>query len=87
SVGLCLACLAMELSPEKLRWGKFAGGRLPWGVRRWVSGYAEATKDITDYILGFYNNVRLHSTLGYLPPSIYERKQADKQLIVVSENT
>lgn len=58
--------------------------------RVWQKDYAnhsEATKDITDYIVGFYNSIRLHSTLGYLPPSIYERKQADKQLIVVSENT
>ena len=58
--------------------------------RVWQKDYAnhaEATKDITDYIVGFYNNLRLHSTLGYLPPSTYERKQADKQLIVVSENT
>lgn len=58
--------------------------------RVWQKDYAnhsEATKDITDYIVGFYNSIRLHSTLGYLPPSFYERKQADKQLIVVSENT
>ncbi len=58
--------------------------------RVWKKDYAnhaEATKDVADYIVGFYNNVRLHSTLGYLPPSAYERKQAEKQLIEVSENT
>ena len=58
--------------------------------RVWQKDYAnhaEAIKDITDYIVVFYNNVRLHSTLGYLPPSAYERKLADKQPIEVSENT
>ena len=58
--------------------------------RVWQKDYAnhaEAVADIADYIVGFYNNVRLHSTLGYLPPSAYERKQAEKQLIELSENT
>ncbi len=36
----------------------------------------EARRDVADYIVGFYNNVRLHSTLGYLPPTTYERKMA-----------
>ena len=40
------------------------------------ANHAEACRDITDYIVGFYNNVRLHSTLGYLPPTAYERKTA-----------
>ena len=30
---------------------------------------------ITEYI-GFYNNIRLHSSIGYLPPSEYERIMA-----------
>ena len=58
--------------------------------RVWQKDYAnhaEAATDIADYIVSFYNNVRLHSTLGYLPPSAYERKQAEKQLIELSENT
>ena len=58
--------------------------------RVWQKDYAnhaEVIKDVTDYIIVFYNNVRLHSTLGYLPPSAYERKPADKQPIEVSENT
>lgn len=56
--------------------------------RVWQRDYAnhgEAARDITDYIVGFYNNVRLHSKLGYLPPTAYERKMADKQPIGVSE--
>lgn len=32
---------------------------------------------IADSIVGFYNNLRLHSRLGYLPPTIRERKQAE----------
>ena len=58
--------------------------------RAWQRNYAnqaEAIRDITDYIVGFYNNVRLHSKLGYLPPTAYERKMADKQPIDVSEIT
>ena len=58
--------------------------------RVWQKDYAnhaEACRDITDYIVGFYNNVRLHSTLGYVPPSEYELKQAAKLPIVVSEIT
>lgn len=58
--------------------------------RVWQKDYAnhgEASRDVTDYIVGFYNNVRLHSTLGYLPPTAYERKTAAKPPISVSEIT
>jgi transposase InsO family protein len=58
--------------------------------RVWQRDYAnpaEAVRDITDYIVGFYNNVRLHSKLGYLPPTVYERAMAEKQPIDVSEIT
>ena len=40
--------------------------------------------DIADHIIGFYNNVRLNSSLSYPPPTAYERKHA-KQLIAMSE--
>jgi putative transposase len=33
---------------------------------------AEASRDIFAYIAGFYNRVRLHSTLGYLSPEQFE---------------
>lgn len=33
---------------------------------------AEASRDIFAYIAGFYNRVRLHSTLGYLSPEEFE---------------
>ncbi|UYS81431.1 IS3 family transposase [Pseudomonas syringae] len=47
--------------------------------RTWRKDYAnhgEAIKDITDYIVRFYNERRLHSTLGYMPPNQYERQAA-----------
>jgi putative transposase len=58
--------------------------------RVWLRDYAnqpEAVTDITEYIVVFYNNQRLHSKLGNLPPTAYEQKMADKQPIFVSENT
>ena len=58
--------------------------------RVWQRDYAnqlEAVKDVTEYIMGFYNCVRLHSTLGNLPPMIYEMEMAAKELTEVSENT
>jgi transposase InsO family protein len=51
------------------------------------ANHAEAMRDVADYIVGFYNNARLHSTLGYLPPNVYELKSAAKQPINVSEIT
>lgn len=44
--------------------------------QRDYANHAEAIADIADYIVGFYNNVRLHSRLGYLPPNLYERHAA-----------
>ncbi|MFA9273904.1 MAG: hypothetical protein ACEQSE_05690 [Candidatus Aquirickettsiella gammari] len=38
-------------------------------------------------MVAFYNNVRLHSTLGNLPPNLYEQQMAEKKLILVSEIT
>ncbi len=58
--------------------------------RVWQRDYAnqlEASKDITDYIVGFYNCLCLHSTLGNVPPMIYEKQLAAKKPIEVSEIT
>ena len=47
--------------------------------RVWRRSYAngrEATIDIADYIVGFYNAYRLHSTLGYLSPNAFEARVA-----------
>ncbi len=58
--------------------------------RVWQRQYAnhdEARRDINQYIVGFYNSVRLHSTLGYLSPSAYEAKAAQQQPSGLSEIT
>lgn len=55
--------------------------------QRNYANHAEAARDIADYIVGFYNSQRLHSTLGYLPPNVYERHMAERALISVSEIT
>jgi transposase InsO family protein len=55
--------------------------------QREYANHAEAMHDVADYIVTYYNNVRLHSTLGYLPPNVYELKSAAKQPIDVSEIT
>ncbi|BAU73215.1 transposase [Metapseudomonas furukawaii] len=55
--------------------------------RVWQLDYAnhsEAMTDIADYIVGFYNNERLHSSLSYQAPTAFERQQ-QKQPIAVSE--
>jgi putative transposase len=58
--------------------------------RVWQNDYAnhaEATNDIADYIVSFYNSVRLHSTLGNLPPNAFEHQSAITQPIDVCEIT
>jgi putative transposase len=55
--------------------------------QRSYANHAEAKIDIADYIVGFYNCERLHSVLGNLPPSVYERNMAAKKPTVVSEFT
>jgi putative transposase len=58
--------------------------------RVWQRDYAnqaEARVDIANYIVGFYNCERLHSVLGNLPPSVYERKMAEPKPIDVSTIT
>jgi putative transposase len=51
------------------------------------TNHVEAKADIIDYIVGFYNCKRINSALGNLPPTVYERKMAVSQPIVVSEIT
>jgi transposase InsO family protein len=58
--------------------------------RVWQREYAnqmEACKDVTEYIVGFYNCTRRHSALGNLAPIVYEKQFAAKQPISVYENT
>jgi putative transposase len=45
-------------------------------------GYAnheEAKADIADYIINFYNPVRLHSTLRYRSPVEHERRHYEAE--------
>jgi putative transposase len=55
--------------------------------QRTYANQAEAKNDVTDYIVGFYNCTRLHSVLGNLSPSAFERKMTAKKPIAVSEFT
>ena len=55
--------------------------------QRDYANHAEATSDIADYIVSFYNSVRLHSKLGNLPPNAFEQKSATTQPIGVCEIT
>jgi putative transposase len=56
-------------------------------LQRDYANHGEAQRDITEYIVSFYNGVRLHSTLGYLSPAAYERKMAATPPILVSETS
>ena len=44
--------------------------------QRDYANHPEAQADIADYIVNFYNAVRLHSTLGYQSPCQYEQQHA-----------
>ena len=43
--------------------------------QRDYANHAEARLDIADYIVSFYNSMRLHSSLGYRAPAEYERSE------------
>jgi putative transposase len=53
--------------------------------QRTYANQAEAKNNVTDHIVGFYNCTRLHSVLGNLSTSAFERKMAAKKPIAVSE--
>jgi transposase InsO family protein len=55
--------------------------------QRDYANHAEAMSDIADYIISFYNSVRLHSKPGNLPPNAFEHQSAIKQPINLSEIT
>ena len=55
--------------------------------QRQYANHTEARNDITDTIVSFYNCERLNSTLGNLPPTVYEQKMAKHEPIVVSAIT
>jgi putative transposase len=45
---------------------------------------AAARRDVTEYIVGFYNPTRLHSTLGYVSPMKFEQRTRRRRLTGVS---
>jgi transposase InsO family protein len=51
------------------------------------ANHAEATNDIADYIVGFYNSIRLHSKLGNMSPNAFERESTSKKSIKLSKIT
>ena len=56
--------------------------------RVWQTHYAnhqEAVKDISHYIVAFYNGTRLHSSLGYLSPNQFEETLTQNQPIMSIE--
>lgn len=58
--------------------------------RVWQKDYAnhfEASNDIADYIVGFYNAIRLHSKLGNMSPNAFERGSTSEKSIELSEIT
>ena len=55
-------------------WVDITGGGIHLMKRFWQKDYAnhlEAINDIADYIVGFYNSLRLHSKLGNLSPNAF----------------
>ena len=50
------------------------GAKLRIGRVRLYGGEIKAIHDVADYIVNFYNSVRLHSKLGYLSPNASEHK-------------
>ena len=51
------------------------------------ANHAEAMSDIADYIVVFYNSVRLHSKLDNLPPNAFAHQSAITQPIGVCAKT
>jgi len=50
------------------------GMPLPEHPAGWLQDYAnhqEASRDVTEHIVGFYNNRRLHSKPDYLSPNVF----------------
>ena len=65
--------------PSLRDFGRLKQERVHW--RNYQTRH-EAQQDILNYISVFYNNYRLHSTLGYMSPENYE-----KQLIEMKETS
>jgi putative transposase len=62
--------------------------KIDWIWRRDnFANHEEAIRDVTDYIVSFYNSQRRHSKLSYLSPNVYEGKMTGEQTILVSDKT
>ena len=53
--------------------------------QKYYANHQEAVKDISQYIVGFYNSARLHSSLSYLSPNQFEAKLTEQQQIMSIE--
>jgi AcrR family transcriptional regulator len=51
------------------------------------ANHDEATNDIANYIVGFYNSIRLHSKLGNMLPNAFELESMSEKSIDMSEIT
>ena len=58
-----------------------------WTWQRRYLNYTEAAQSIEQYICTFYNPVRLHSTLGYVAPDVFEKNHARKTPLKLSTKT
>jgi putative transposase len=67
----------VQYEPERGCWDNAAAEPLFLNLKmervwqRQYDNYANATADIADYIVGFYNYKRINSALGNLPPAVY----------------
>jgi len=54
--------------------------KMDHGWQKDSANHAEATNDIADYLVGFYNGIRLHSKPGNLSPSAFKRELISKKI-------
>lgn len=51
----------------------FSSLKREWIGDQWYQTREQAIADIRDYLVGYYNSCRLHSTLGYMTPINFEK--------------
>ena len=70
----CISQLSFD-SEDQQREGVFGVRTMP------IMRTQQATSNIADYIVAFYNNIRLQLKLGNSPPNAFELELASKKLI------